>query len=123
MAGEIRVIGAAELIARLRRLASDVVDATPTAVRAAVTPIETAWRDGVPVKTGRYRDAIQVRKAERTEDGAEVTLGTDGVPYARTVEYGTPDREANGAARRAMDENSDDAVDAAADILRRRVQR
>lgn len=69
--------------------AADRVDDTRDAHRAAGEAKADEARSLVPVRTGALYGSIRV---ELDDDGATVTAGSAGVPYARVVQYGWPDR-------------------------------
>jgi HK97 gp10 family phage protein len=116
---DIKVLGLPVLLAELNAKAAEVKADTTDAEKAAAEQIARAWVENIVseglVDTGRYRDSIGV-----VEDGGQVFVTTD-VPYSRFLEYGTAYIAAHPVAERALEENADSAIDAAAASLRGRL--
>lgn len=95
-------------------IASDLAE--PVMLEHAGEKVRDAWVQGIEseglVKTGRYRDSIQV-----DVQGGDGTVGTD-VPYAGILEYGDSRQAAHPVAQRALDEQGHEAIDAAAGVIR-----
>lgn len=110
------VHGLEDLLKGLGRVELEVDVAEPIMLEHAGEKIRDAWVQGIEaeglVKTGRYRDSIQV-----DVHGADGTVGTD-VPYAGILEYGDSRQAAHPVAQRALDERHGEAFAAAADVMR-----
>lgn len=110
------VHGLEGLLKNLGRIELEADLAEPIALEHAGEKVRDAWVQGIEseglVKTGRYRDSIQV-----DVQGSDGTVGTD-VPYAGILEYGDSRQAAHPVAQRALDEQGGEAIAAAADVLR-----
>lgn len=118
---DIDVVGLPAVLAGLRGKVTELAtDGTRDATLAAAEHLRAAWVANVEseglVDTGRYRDSIAVIPGE----AGEASVHTD-VPYAPLLEHGTAYMAPHPVAERALDEQSDEAVDMAAENMGKRL--
>lgn len=131
----VAIDGGPELADAFRALDEAVrIAAAKEAVQAMGEPIERAWKEALPSgpEPIHMADAVKLR-VTKAKNGANGTIaprrvrGAESdkqpVAYARTLEYGDRTRPARPAARPAFDQHKEEAVDAAARVLRTAIER
>jgi HK97 gp10 family phage protein len=117
----VKIIGMPETLHALEA----IEEATRGAKLAAVAvvgamPIQNAWKQKAPIKTGTYRRSIHTETEAVNERAATVVIGTDitDPPYPIFLEYGTAHMAARPSAQPAFDEQVDKAISEAEAALR-----
>ena len=117
--------GAAEMARVLRALPGKIGDRLlANAVRAGGRVILKEAKRRVPVKTGRLRDSLVVKK-DRTRPGVVVVHvgATYAARHAHLVEFGTVHSAARPFLRPAFDETAGEALAKIGDTLGRGIER
>ena len=93
---QVEFSGAAEIERKMRRLSSRKVESVMRrALSAAARKIRDVARSRVPVKTGRLKKSIKVRRRRSIGNKLRVTVGSR-ERYSHLVEMGTRDRQWKG---------------------------
>jgi HK97 gp10 family phage protein len=104
----VRVRGVATVDQRLRVLPKALSrQILEDALGQAAEPLLADIRAGAPVRTGRLRDSIAIKKHRmQRQDQAHIELGVFGVFYGRFIEFGTSKMTARPFVRPALDRHS-----------------
>ena len=117
---KVEVEGLKELESLLKKLPDRVaLNALNSGMRAGARVIAKEARSLVPVRTGRLKKAITVRKKRKP---GYFTAGAEGVPYAHLVEFGTVDWIGRPFLRPAFDNKKAEAIKAIKEKLGKNIE-
>jgi HK97 gp10 family phage protein len=91
--------------------------------------IQDAWKERVPVHTGRYHDSIHIETLTATPGDFEVAVTTSAVnpddeyPYPYVLEYGSATNAARPSATPALEETRDEVMETMRQLLEEIVTR
>jgi HK97 gp10 family phage protein len=116
----VQIGGLSECLARFRELEGKLSGEVLTqAAEEGIAPIAGEALRRCPIRTGRLRGSIRVRRGRREVFRGRANVGPRGVFYAGFVEFGTKKRGPRPFMRPALDARAREAVIRVADSLRR----